>query len=181
VPLPHTGGVADPRVDRLLGDALPLEVVGAAAPHVDEQLRPRLHPSFLDDPLGLRAEVGAVPGPRQHVDGARGPLAIGPLEVRPQCLEDRHDPPAAARVVLDLLLMDREPGVLPVHVLPLQCLCLAGKADAAVPGQREDQPPVAVGARRDDPLDVLGRHVIDPVVVDLRAARHFGERIDGVA
>ena len=38
---PQPGGVADPGVDRLLGDASPLEVVGAAAPHVYEELRPR--------------------------------------------------------------------------------------------------------------------------------------------
>jgi hypothetical protein len=36
------GRVADPRVDRLLGHAAPLEVVGAAAAEVREEFQPGL-------------------------------------------------------------------------------------------------------------------------------------------
>jgi hypothetical protein len=63
----------------------------------------------------------------------------------------------------------REPGVFPSDVAPFEILGLAWEADAGVPRQGEDQPPVVIGAGGDHPLDILGRHVDDPLIVDLGA------------
>ena len=80
-------------------------------------------------------------------------------------------------MVLDLLLVNGEPRFRPVDVAPSEPLDLTREAEAAVPRQREDEPPVVVGARRDDRLDGLRGHIDDPVVVHLRAAWHLGERV----
>jgi hypothetical protein len=56
VPAPQTGRVSDPRVDRLFGEPVSLEIIRATAPEVDEELRPHLDAGLGDEPLGVRAD-----------------------------------------------------------------------------------------------------------------------------
>ena len=72
MPVPHAGRVSDPGVDRLFRNAPPLEIVGAAALHVDEQLAPDLDAGLPDGPLGVRAEVTAAAGPPHEETAAEG-------------------------------------------------------------------------------------------------------------
>ena len=97
----------------------------------------------------------------------------------PEIGKDRHDTSAAAGMVLHLRLVDREPAIRPVDVVPLEIRHLAGEADSGVPRQRENHSPLIVGAGSDDLLDRLRRHIDDPGVVLLRAAGEVCERIDG--
>ena len=108
---PQPGGVADPGVDRLLGDASPLEVVGAAAPHVYEELRPRRDASLLHQSFGVRAKLADDPNPGQHVDGALLPLGVSPFQMGPQLRRDRHRAMATAGMMLDLRLVDNESAI----------------------------------------------------------------------
>ena len=172
--------VADPGVDRLVVDIrIAIQIVRSAATKVHENLRPNLDARFHYKPDGVRAEVPATVGPGDHVDGSRQPLAKCPLKVGPQLAENRYHANATTRMVLNLLFVDAKPRVLPVDIGPFEILDLARKADTAVSGQRENEPPVVVRADGDDPLDNLRRDIEDPSVVGLWPAKHVGERVHG--
>ena len=146
--------VADPGVDRLAADIrITIQIVRSAATKVHENLRPNLDARFLYKPDGVRAEVPATVGPGDHVDGSRQPLAKCPLKVGPQLAEDRYHANATTRMVLNLLFMDAEPRVLPVDIGPFEILDLARKADTAVSGQRENEPPRLSRKRPANPQD----------------------------
>ena len=76
---------------------------------------PAFFTSLLYQPLRMGAKVADDPNPGHDVDGALLPLGVSPFQMGPQLRRDRHRAMATAGMMLDLRLVDNEPGILPVR------------------------------------------------------------------
>ncbi|HPF37050.1 MAG TPA: hypothetical protein P5081_14055 [Phycisphaerae bacterium] len=120
-----------------------------------KEFRPRLELGPCDDPLELGPQVdGCIPIAGDQEFRPRLGQLESVLQQGAQLGKDRDFAGLAPDVMLGLGARDRDPGPIPIDVIPANRQCLGGASDAAVSRQAEQEPPFGVRAFVDDPLGV---------------------------
>ncbi|MEX2171349.1 MAG: hypothetical protein WD851_18660 [Pirellulales bacterium] len=169
--------VAEPVVEHVVCELL-LKFRSPRAAQRHERLGPRFQSCRTGDRSQPRPQVHfrfAIP--RDDKLASLGRYVPQRLQVGPQLGEERHHARILPFVMLRLGRADGDSIRVPIHIAPPQQQNFRRAAHAAEPSQREDEPPLIVGAGRQHLGSIVASDKVILIAIPLgRHALHVGER-----